>query len=298
MVLYAPFHGSAHVHLLTASHRLLPETLRALVGNGSIPPPKAYRPLIPIIGRTAQAADDADKPPRRGFANPLRLFTYPDVSLLLFFNALVYAVFYGVTATISTLFQPIYPFLNETDIGLCFLAIGGGMLIGGVVTGEILDHEYKRVKRDMIRKAEADPERKIRPEDVTKEEHFPIEYARLRLMPAFFAVYVAACIGYGWCLQAKVNIAGPLILQIISECLPMNRKQGCRTLTLSAVGWSCMAIMNSAQTLLVDLAPNHGSSITACVRPAFLSVSMLTQRRSFFCRTTWSAARSARRASP
>ncbi|KAL1951425.1 hypothetical protein VTO73DRAFT_574 [Trametes versicolor] len=224
---------------------LLPETLRALVGNGSIPPPKAYRPLIPIIGRTAQAADDADKPPRRGFANPLRLFTYPDVSLLLFFNALVYAVFYGVTATISTLFQPIYPFLNETDIGLCFLAIGGGMLIGGVVTGEVLDHEYKRIKRDMIRKVEADPEKKIRPEDVTKEEHFPIEYARLRLMPAFFAVYVAACIGYGWCLQAKVNIAGPLILQII-------------------IGWSCMAIMNSAQTLLVDLAPNHGSSITAC----------------------------------
>lgn len=203
---------------------MLPETLRALVGNGSIPPSRAYRPLIPIIGRTAQEADDADKPPRRGFANPLRLFTYPDVSLLLFFNALVYSVFYGVTATISTLFQPIYPFLSETDIGLCFLAIGGGMLVGGVVTGEVLDHEYKRIKRDMIRRAEADPEKKIRPEDVTQEAHFPIEYARLRLMPAFFAVYIAACIGYGWCLQAKVNIAGPLILQIISECYYTSRE--------------------------------------------------------------------------
>ncbi|KAI0652010.1 MFS general substrate transporter [Trametes meyenii] len=224
---------------------LLPETLRALVGNGSIPPPKAYMPLIPIIGRTTQNSEDTEKPPHRGFANPLVLFTYPDVSLLLFFNALVYSVFYGVTATISTLFQPTYPYLTETDTGLCFLAIGGGMLVGGVVNGKILDHEYQRVKRSLIRRVEADPEKKIRPEDVTKEENFPIEYARLRLMPATFALYVAACIGYGWCLQARVNIAGPLVMQII-------------------IGWTCMAIMNSAQTLLVDLAPTHGSAITAC----------------------------------
>ncbi|KAI0830472.1 MFS general substrate transporter [Trametes gibbosa] len=225
---------------------LLPETLRALVGNGSIPPPKAYRPLIPIIGRSAPDTSEAsEKPPPRAFSNPFLLFTYPDVTLLLFFNALVYAVFYGVTATISTLFQPTYPFLTETDTGLCFLAIGGGMLVGGVVTGEMLDKEYQRVKRRMIRQATADPETKIRPEDVTKEEHFPIEYARLRLMPVFFALYVAACIGYGWCLQAGVNIAGPLILQIV-------------------IGWTCVSIMNIAQTLLVDLAPMHGSAITAC----------------------------------
>ncbi|KAI0375161.1 MFS general substrate transporter [Pilatotrama ljubarskyi] len=224
---------------------LLPETLRAIVGNGSIPPPKAYLPVVPVIGRHARGQADTEKAPRRGFANPLVLFTYPDVSLLLFFNALVYAVFYGVTATISTLFQPTYPFLTETDTGLCFLAIGGGMLVGGVVAGGILDREYQRVKRNLIRKIEADPEKDIRPEDVTNEEHFPIEYARLRLMPAVLGLYVAACIGYGWCLQAGVNIAGPLILQII-------------------IGWTCVAIMNSAQTLLVDLAPSHGSAITAC----------------------------------
>ncbi|KAI0328529.1 MFS general substrate transporter [Cubamyces sp. BRFM 1775] len=224
---------------------LLPETLRAMVGNGSIPPPKGYSPLIPVIGRSSQSIEASERPPRRGFANPFILFTYPDVSLLLFFNALVYSVFYGVTATISTLFQPTYPFLTETDTGLCFLAIGGGMLVGGVVTGEILDREYQRVKRRLIDQVESDPEKKIRPEDVTKEEHFPIEYARLRLMPAFLAMFVAGCIGYGWCLQAGVNIAGPLILQII-------------------IGWSCVSIMNGAQTLLVDLAPNHGSAITAC----------------------------------
>ena len=33
-----------------------------------------------------------------------------------------------------------------------------------------------------------------------------------------------------------------------------------------AVGWSNVSIMNNIQTLIIDLAPQHGSSITACVR--------------------------------
>ena len=158
------------------------------------------------------------KPPRRGFANPFLLFLYPDVTLVLVFNALVYSEFYAVTATISTLFQKTYPFLSETATGLCFLAIGGGMMVGGVVNGEVLDYEYRRIQRRMIARVEADPESTMRPEDVTKEENFPIELARLRLMPLLFGLYAVACIGYGWCLRAGVSIAGPLILQIISEC--------------------------------------------------------------------------------
>ncbi|KAI0776582.1 MFS general substrate transporter [Trametes elegans] len=238
---------------------ILPETLRAMVGNGSIPPPRAYKPLIPILGRTAHSTtdgDDAQRPPRRAFANPLLLFTYPDVTLILVFNGLVYAVYYGVTTTISPLFQPAYPFLNETTTGLCFLAIGGGMLVGGVVSGKVLDHEYRRFRDRLLRQAEAqaeaetgmDPERKARPRDLTAanmDEWFPIEYARLRLMPALVAVYVAACVGYGWALQARVHIACPLVLQFVVGCM-------------------CMSIMNCAQTLLVDLAPAHSSAITAC----------------------------------
>ncbi|RPD67367.1 MFS general substrate transporter [Lentinus tigrinus ALCF2SS1-7] len=224
---------------------LLPETLRALVGDGSVPPPKSYRPLIPVIGRAQQEPDYSSRGNRRGFANPLLLFLYPDVTILLLFNALIYAEFYAVTATISTLFQPTYPFLNETQTGLCFLAIGGGMMVGGIVNGELLDSEYQRVKRKAIRKLEQDPESKVKLEDVTKEANFPIEVARLRLMPVMFAIYVAACIGYGWCLDAGVNIAGPLILQII-------------------IGWTCVSMMNSAQTLIIDLAPSHGSAVTAC----------------------------------
>ncbi|PSR70923.1 hypothetical protein PHLCEN_2v13195 [Hermanssonia centrifuga] len=197
----------------------LPETLRSLVGDGSFMPHPFYRPLLPIIGRSHAGAGDQEKPEKKPFVNPLRLFLSPAVSLLLLFNAVLYAVFYGVTASISTLFVDTYPFLNETDIGLCFLAIGGGMLAGSWLSGKALDKEYQKVKKNLELKCREDPECKIKPEEVTKDENFPIEYARFRTMPIYFSLYIAACIAYGWCLDRKVNLAGPLILQVLSEFL-------------------------------------------------------------------------------
>lgn len=203
----------------------LPETLRSIVGDGSIKGPAFYTPLLPIIGRS-HPPSILPKPPSQPFKNPLRLFLMPDVALLLFFNAIPYSVFYGVTASISTLFADAYPFLNETDLGLCYLAIGGGMLLGSYMNGMILDREYQTIKRQLERRAREDAEKdgqkvnveEQEEEDVTKEETFPIEYARFRLMPVYFGVFVAVCAGYGWCLQFKVNMAGPLILQVVREC--------------------------------------------------------------------------------
>ena len=193
----------------------MPETLRSYVGDGSIPPPRGYTPLIPIVGRKRRGGnvDHSTRPPHHGFHNPLKLFLYPDVTLLLFFNGVVYAVFYGVITSISVLYQSTYPFLTETDIGLCFLAIGG------VIVGRIIDLEYRRVKRQMIAviEKETDPEKRMSIEDVTKEENLPIEEARLHLTPVYLATFSGMCVVYGWLLQANVNIAGPLIVQIVRK---------------------------------------------------------------------------------
>ncbi len=197
----------------------LPETLRSLVGDGSIRPHPFYRPLIPIIGRTLSDSEAAaqEKPPKTAFTNPLRLFLSLVITLLLIFNAVLCAVFYGFTVSISTLFVEAYPSLTEIEIGLCFLAIGGGMLFGSCFTGRILDKEYRKAKENLEQKCRDDPESTMKPEDVTKDENFPIEYARLRTMPIYYVLFVVACIAYGWCLDRKVNIAGPLILQILSN---------------------------------------------------------------------------------
>ncbi|KAJ7750929.1 MFS general substrate transporter [Mycena maculata] len=225
----------------------LPETLRAIVGNGSIAPPAIYYPVIPIIGRhsiqspnTSSAA--AARAPRKKFQNSLLLLLHVDVALLLLINAVIYSVFYGVTASISTVFHDAYPQLNETELGLCFLTVGGGMVIGSVFCGKVLDWDYQRIRRSMPR----DPKQQEMDEMLGMTDNsFPIERARLRLMPWFLALYVACCIGYGWCIDLQTNIAGPLIL-------------------LVGVGLVVISVMNSVQTLMIDLMPTQGSAITAC----------------------------------
>ncbi|EMD36227.1 hypothetical protein CERSUDRAFT_115176 [Gelatoporia subvermispora B] len=225
---------------------ILPETLRAIVGDGSTPPPHLYRPLFPIIGRGRFSADPSARAPVRKFRNPLLLFLYPDVSLLLLYQAIPYAVFYAVVASVSSLFQTVYPVLSEIEIGLCFLSIGGGMIIGGVVTGRLLDHDYRRIRQTLMRRAQESGEvEKAQAEHVTMEEHFPIEHARLRTMPVYITVFIVTCIGYGWCLDKGASIAGPLVL-------------------LFFIGWSTVAIASIVTTVLVDLAPEMSSSITAC----------------------------------
>lgn len=202
----------------------MPETFRAIVGDGSIPPPRFSRALLPIIGRGRQQSTQRDattlSPPRR-FTNPFGLFLSPGITLLLLFNGIVNATFYGVITSISTLFQTTYPYLSETEIGLCFLAIGGGMLIGGVITGRILDGEYRRLKQRAVAAAEKelDPEKRSREEDVATSENFPIEHARLRLTPIYLIVLVATCVGQGWAIDKGANLAAPLILQFFCEQL-------------------------------------------------------------------------------
>nr|GAT47577.1 predicted protein [Mycena chlorophos] len=218
---------------------LLPETLRSMVGNGSILPPRVCRPILPILGRKHPKFPPVPGTQKRqAFRNPLAILLNLDILLLLAFNGVICAIFYGVNASVSTIFHETYPQLNETELGLCYISIGSGTLIGSVVSGKILDWDYRRFSRKLL--ANAEPGTQAIDRDL-----FPIEKARMRLMPFLCIFYVAVCVGYGWCIERKVSIAGPLVL-------------------LFVIGIISMAFMNATQTLLLDLAPTQGSSITAC----------------------------------
>lgn len=100
------------------------------------------------------------------------------------------------------------------------------MLISSVSVGKWLDRDYANFKAKMAAMAKADREKGIdngaedaagRDKDGNLDPKFPIERARLRTLPISLGIYIACLAGYGWCLQAKVNIAGPLMLQIVSE---------------------------------------------------------------------------------
>jgi len=167
-----------------------------------------YRPLIPVIRPRLNAGDGLSTGPKnqKGSINPLRLFTYLDIVVTLFYTGVVYAVNYTITATISSSFAEIYPFLTETAIGLCYLATGGGMIIGSTFTGKMLDWDYRRLRS----RWHTQPGGHTQERDGT----FSIERARLRTVPLHLVLFIGCVIAWGWCLENQVSIAVPLVLQV------------------------------------------------------------------------------------
>ena len=121
---------------------------------------------------------------------------------LCFINALFYSVLFGVITTLSTAFEEFYPFLTTSTIGLSFLACGGAMTVASVASGRVLDREYQVFKRRI---------------GTESKEVFPIERARLRLLPLVAAVLTIAVAGYGWALQMKAHLVVPLVLNVFSQ---------------------------------------------------------------------------------
>jgi len=195
------------------------------------------------------------------------MFVYPDVLILLIFTGTYHAVMYGITASLSVIFEDVYPYLTLTDIGLCFMALGGGSLVGSWLSGKLTDSYYRKVRDDLIRQARSHAEKDIDAKALEKGPTFPIEKARLQVLPCITLVYSACVVGYGWALQSRVTIVVPLILQTISRFhFSYSAARHDLTTSLVLVGLTVVVIMNTTQTLLVDLVPDQGSSITACVR--------------------------------
>ena len=119
----------------------VPETGRNVVGNGSVPPQGWNMSILNYVQlRRLKESDDAlsrttSRDEKRKaqaaladtrklrFPNPLNsihIIFEKDVGIILFFNSLVLAAFYDITATIPTLFQDLYGY-NDLQIGLCYL---------------------------------------------------------------------------------------------------------------------------------------------------------------------------------
>ena len=161
---------------MTVCRSLQPETLKSIVEEGRIRIPILYQPVIPIIGRQVpQGPTVARKETAKFFRNPFRLFLQPDILLLLTLNAIVNAVFYGINVSTSSLFSAAYPFLDETKIGLCYLSIGGGMIMASLIMGRVLDWEYQTFRKRTETRIMA---LGLTTVDITKEDFFPLEQVR------------------------------------------------------------------------------------------------------------------------
>ncbi|KAF2971457.1 hypothetical protein GQX73_g2060 [Xylaria multiplex] len=226
---------------------LLPETLRSTVANGGTRPssliarfPLAIYQKTTKVKFNSKAAQFA-KTTHIDLTGPFRILFSKQAAPIVVFLGIYYAVWQMTITAMSTLFQSNYG-LTETETGLTYIANGVGSIIGTLITGKILDADYRRVKEKYESEASQDD-----PENAT----FPIEKARLRLVPIFAGLQCASVLVFGWTIQysRRVHIAVPII-------------------TTFFTGWALVSTQSVIMTYLIDIFPDQKASASASMNLA------------------------------
>ncbi|KAM7202190.1 Major facilitator superfamily domain containing protein [Rhypophila sp. PSN 637] len=229
----------------------LPETLRRIAGNGTIPLEGIYRPVFySNFKRHWKYGDDTVKeaPPRitpSTIFSPFRFLFEKDVFVTLFFGAIVYTVWSMITSSTTALFQPRYG-LGDLQVGLIFLPNGVGCVSGSYLTGKLLDRDYRIV--EAAYRASHGLSSEV-PLDRKKLADFPVSRARLRSSAYLVVPFILAVGGYGFAidspaLAAKPGMALPLVLQFV-------------------IAFTATAVFTQNSALMVDLYPGASASATA-----------------------------------
>ncbi|KAK4041846.1 major facilitator superfamily domain-containing protein [Parachaetomium inaequale] len=216
----------------------LPETLRRIAGNGTVPLHGLNRPEPPKITLGS-------------ILSPLRFLFEKDVFCTLLFGAVVYTIWSTVTSSTTALFQPRFH-LTDLQVGLIFLPNGAGCIAGSCITGHLLDRDYRIVEAQYraSRGLPADAEINSK-----KTSDFPISRARLRSAWYQVVLFVLAVGGYGFAISspllapapastARTGMAVPLVLQFI-------------------IAFTATGIFTQNSALMVDLYPGTSASATA-----------------------------------
>jgi hypothetical protein len=177
------------------------------------------------------------RPPRKPF-NPLasvQLLADLETTLLLLYNAFLFAGFYDITASLPSLYAEIYHF-NSLQIGLCYLSFGVGCSCAALSNGQLLDRNFQRWARKL--------NVEIKKGRQTDLKDFPIEKVRLQI--AFPMLYTACVLMliYGWILE----INGPLAAAVV---------------VLFFLSFCVTVAFNVTSTLLIDFYPKAPATATA-----------------------------------
>jgi MFS family permease len=238
------FGGTFFIPLLL----FLPETCRMVVGDGSFPPPFLNMNITDKRRHANRAKagilvdEEKEAELRRNykltFPNPLKtLVVLADLetAIVLLGAGIALLNFYAISTGASTAFREVYGF-NDMQVALMFLPIGVGGIICAFTSGKMVDWNYRRHAR--INNLPID---KKTQQDLT---NFPIEKARLEVALPLFYVGAAAVLGYGWVMDHKISLAGPIILLFI-------------------MGYSLTAAFQVLNVLLVDIYPGRPATASA-----------------------------------
>lgn len=234
---------------------LLPETLRSIVANGSrVPSRWIHRFPLTVYQRTTkgQCGKGSSAPLKTAkhvdVSGPIRILLRKEAAPIIFLMAFYYAVWQMTITAMSTLFESRYG-LGETQIGLTFIANGVGSMIGTLLTGRMLDTDYRRVERTFRGQSASIVAQ--RDDEQTSGDDFPLEKARLRLLPFLSFVQCMSILLFGWTVQYphRVTIAIPIISTFVT-------------------GWTAVSMQSAVMTYLVDVFSDQSAAASASLNLA------------------------------
>ncbi|WWC87663.1 uncharacterized protein L201_002554 [Kwoniella dendrophila CBS 6074] len=217
----------------------LPETLRSIVGNGSIAPYHLAKATFEnyVSNREETIKDgsvNTKKEIKIDFIAPLKILFHKEVFFVVLYLAIHYATWQMTLTIQSSFFESIYG-LTEIQIGLTFLSNGLGCMIGTLTTGKLLDKDYKKAKEKY--------------KDLVNEEEFPIEIVRLRTIWFWSILQLFSVLLFSWTIDKHLHISAPIISNFI-------------------LAWSAMSIQSIISTFLVDIFAKQAASATASLNLA------------------------------
>jgi multidrug resistance protein len=239
---------------------LLPETLRSIVANGSRMPsnPMGRYPLCFYQKFTNIKWNPESTPPQISkryidLTGPFRILTSKHAAPIIAFLAIYYAVWQMSITVMSTLFKDRYG-LVETQIGLTFIANGAGSMFGTLLTGKILDIDYRRMKsksETLSAQGNLETSKDVSDSTANSDNHFSLEKARLRLIPIFSLLQCGSILLFGWTIQYpdRVHIAVPIVSTFIT-------------------GWTAVSTQSAIMTYLVDVFSDRSAAASASLNLA------------------------------
>lgn len=215
----------------------LPESLRALVGDGSREAIAIWRCVFPhpiLVPRHDDEVGIREKqrmhlPPHLhwrtlGIEKPWLMFLRKEVALLVTCYSFPFTVYSVASATLSPLLARNYGY-NEIVIGLCYLPLGAGYVLGSIIGGRIIDRRYAYYKKKYG----------------TEMNLFK---ARLGITHYFLTFFMLSMLTFEWLLDRKVHIAAPMIISFFSTA-------------------SSTLFFTSINSLLVDINLSRAASVVA-----------------------------------
>ncbi|PKY07211.1 MFS general substrate transporter [Aspergillus campestris IBT 28561] len=234
----------------------LPETARNVVGDGSSPAQSWNRPLMEYLVHqnrpsSSQASSlessqslDSDSPQKPNshklrFPNPLKplaVVCHANSIIVLIVTGVIMGGNMTVLSSITQIYTAQYH-LTTLQIGLCYITLGTGSILASVVTGRLLDWNYRR-----LASKHTSPSQATSP--TQDENKVPVEKARSAITIPLVITGSVTVLAFGWVLQYGEPLPAPEVL-------------------LFFIGMGQTGGFISTSTLLVDLHTSQPAAATA-----------------------------------